>query len=155
MKGQRPPTPLLKFSLFLHLTPPDGHTIRDMKEKYGHESCACVGDWVKKHGIPSQGSFSLYQLQKLEERLKQVEGDMMQREQITGTQMRNMQQHFERLSKWKEEAERREKKRNGKQLPHVDALETEDKKHVIEMCTQQTNTHSPPPYNPMCPSLTK
>lgn len=48
-------------------SPPDGPAIQDMIKKYGNESCACVGDWVKKHGFPSQGSFSLYQLQKLEQ----------------------------------------------------------------------------------------
>lgn len=45
-------------------SPPDGPAIRDMKGKYGDESCKYVGDWVKKRGFPSQVSLSLYLLKK-------------------------------------------------------------------------------------------
>lgn len=83
-----------------------------MKKKFGDEGCACVGEWCENKnkkreklrekeklqcGFASQGSLSLYQMQKLEECLKQVGKNMMVSVQNSGAEPRSIKQNLECL----------------------------------------------------------
>lgn len=65
------------------------------------------------HGLPVNGSFSFNQLGKFEEKLKQKEERLCQQQLVSRGQTREITTDWECFAKWKAEAERKEREREG------------------------------------------
>lgn len=72
-----------------------------MYEKYGEYTCRQLPLWVEKFGFPENGSFSVFQIQKLQENLEMYE-NRKGKHKID----------WVALTMWKTEAERRQRRQN-------------------------------------------
>ena len=122
-----------------------------MRSKYGEESIECVSTWIKDYGFPPGGSLSVNQLEKLENRLTEVEKKMMDRKKVKVKDFEKIGKHKRCLKAWKGEAERRERKSNSKQMPKVTSKMKSDKSSFpcspLFKVDPDLDTY-PPPYNP-------
>ena len=126
---------------------PEGPIVATMLMKYGPNSTKHLLTWYVDYGFPKGGSLSVNQLIQLEDKLKKVEEEMRKKKKIKTTDLDEIDSHKQCFNMWKEEAERREKKKCTRLYPR---LKTRDKSAVSCSILQiDPNLDAfPPPQQP-------
>lgn len=141
---------------------PDTPCCNIVKHKYGEEWVPYFHVWVDSMGFPKEGSFSLNQLKKLEQHLTKQEQKLRSKKTIKTTDLDLIDGHRASSNKWKEEAERRDKKKVAKVLPKSDESDVCDNCERCEKATKaditavhhtQNPSPSAPPKSSLYPTL--